>query len=344
MPHIGIARSALKRGALLTAANWQVVVIQTVGDSAFKLLLAIPLLGGALLVTLLMEQDLAALAGGDPREALAAIAGALLARPVALAGFSIALAFVALAGSVLMFLIKGGTMSVLVLADRQAGPVEHPPLRLGVFRTAMAFSIERFTSGAAALFRRYLLLGAALIVMYGVSASVYAAIVFVGYRNIAGRGPLIGWTLAAALLAIVLVVWTMAVNLFYLLAQLVVAVSDGSVGAAPKEVVRFLKADARPIIRIFVVVLLLVILVTGLSLVATAGMGLIAFVPLAGVAVLPLQLLAWLLRNLVFQFLGLTALSAYLTRYRRFAGDPGPAGGPSLDTTDVSSSWTVQQS
>ncbi len=336
MPHTGIARSALKRGALLTAANWQVVVIQTVGDSAFKLLLAIPLLGGALLVTLLMGQDLAGLAGGDPREALAAIAQALLARPAALAGFSIALGFVALAGSVLMFLIKGGTVSVLVLADRQAGPIEHPPLRLGVFRQAMAFSIERFTSGAAALFRRYLLLGIALIALYVVSASVYAAIVFVGYRNVAGRGPLIGWTFAAALLAIVLVVWTMAVNLLYLLTQLVVAVGDSSVGAAARSVIGFLKADARPIIRIFVVVLLLVILVTGLSLVATAGMGLIAFVPLAGVAVLPLQLLAWLLRNLVFQFLGLTALSAYLARYRRFAGDHGIASAATFGATDSS--------
>jgi hypothetical protein len=338
MPHTGIARSALKRGALVTAANWQVVVIQAVGDSAFKLLLAIPLLGGALLVTLLMGQDLAGLAGSEPRDALAAIADALLSRPVALAGFAAALGFVALAGSVLMFLIKGGTMSVLVEADRRAGPIEHPPLRLAAFRQAMRFTVERFTAGAAALFRRYLVLGFALIAVYAVSASVYAAIVFVGYRNIAGRGPLIGWTVAAALLAILLVVWTMAVNLFYLLTQLVVAANGGSVTAAARTAIRFLRADGRQVIRIFIAVLLLVILVTGLSLVATAGLGLIAFVPLAGLAVLPLQLVAWLLRNLVFQFLGLTALSAYLTRFRHYSAGLDDALGARAEGAATSSS------
>ncbi len=202
----------------------------------------------------------------------------------------------------------------------------------------MGFTLERFTAGAAALFRRYLLLGFALIAVYGVSASVYGVIVFVGYRNIAGRGPLIGWTLAAALLAVVLIVWTMAVNLVYVIMQLVVAANGGSVAGAAKTAIRFLRADGRQVIRIFVAVLLLVILVTGLSLVATAGLGLIAFVPLAGLAVLPLQLVAWLLRNLVFQFLGLTALSAYLTRFRYFSASLDGPLVPPADGADPSSS------
>src|SRR5512136_569731 len=171
MHQTGIARSALKRGALVTAANWQVIVIQTVGDSAFKLLLAIPVLGGALLVTLLMGQDVASLLGRDLREILAGIAEALLSRPGALIGFSVALGFVAFGGSVMMFLIKGGTVSVLVEAERLAGPIEHPPLRLAVFQRAMRFSIERFTAGAGGLFRRYLALGIVLIVVYGLSAA-----------------------------------------------------------------------------------------------------------------------------------------------------------------------------
>jgi hypothetical protein len=53
--------------------------------------------------------------------------------------------------------------------------------------------------------------------------------------------------------------------------------------------------------------------------VATWGFYLIAYAPLAGLVVLPLQLGAWLLRNLVFQYLGLTALSAYLSLYRSSA-------------------------
>ena len=36
----------------------------------------------------------------------------------------------------------------------------------------------------------------------------------------------------------------------------------------------------------------------------------------------------FILVNLLFQFLGLTALSAYLTRYRTFAAGSGCAGPP----------------
>jgi hypothetical protein len=330
MHQTGIARSALKRGARVTAANWQVVVIQTIGDSAFKLLLAVPVLGGALLVALLMGQELAGLLERDARDLVAGIAEALLSRPGALIGFSAALGFVGLGGSVAMFLVKAGTVSVLVEADRWAGPIEHPPLRLSGFQRAMRFSIERYTAGASALFRRYLALGLVLIAVYVGSMSAYALFVYAGYRNIGGRAPLIGWTFAVALVAVALAIWTTAVNLVYLLTQIVVAATGSGVPAAVKEVFRFLRAEARPVLRIFVAVLLLVILVTGLSLVAMAGLGFIAFVPLAGVAVLPLQLVAWFLRNLVFQFLGLTALSAYLSRYRLFAAGAGSiARGPS---------------
>jgi hypothetical protein len=41
----------------------------------------------------------------------------------------------------------------------------------------------------------------------------------------------------------------------------------------------------------------------------------VAFVPLVGLAVFPLQLAALVVRGLVFEFLGLTTLGAYLTLY-----------------------------
>jgi hypothetical protein len=66
--------------------------------------------------------------------------------------------------------------------------------------------------------------------------------------------------------------------------------------------------------------------------VATAALGLVAFVPFFGLAALPLQLLAWLLRGLVFQYLGLASVGAYLRLYRRFTGTPAlgrsPSGSP----------------
>jgi hypothetical protein len=51
----------------------------------------------------------------------------------------------------------------------------------------------------------------------------------------------------------------------------------------------------------------------------------VAFVPFVGLAVLPLQLLAWVFRGVVFQFLGLASIGAYLRLYRE-GGSARPAG------------------
>jgi hypothetical protein len=70
------------------------------------------------------------------------------------------------------------------------------------------------------------------------------------------------------------------------------------------------------------------VLATVLSIAATAGIGLIAFVPVATLIMLPLQLAAWILRNVVFQYLGLTALAAYLHLYTPLAGGAQPGVSP----------------
>jgi hypothetical protein len=40
---------------------------------------------------------------------------------------------------------------------------------------------------------------------------------------------------------------------------------------------------------------------------------------------MPLQIAAWLMRGIVFQYLALTALGAYLTQYRHYLGGIGLA-------------------
>ena len=47
-------KDCLKRGALVTAANWHVVLVQFVADALFKTLLAVPVVGGVFLVVLLI--------------------------------------------------------------------------------------------------------------------------------------------------------------------------------------------------------------------------------------------------------------------------------------------------
>jgi hypothetical protein len=311
-------KTALKRGALVAAANWQVMAVQFVGESTFKVLLSIPVVGGALLVALVLGHDLPELLGGDLRTSIASVASALLAEPVALGAFLAAFALVALAGSVLMFLIKGGTVAVMAEAEAQAGPIEHPPLRLQPFLRAARFGLESYKAGCVSVFRRYLRLGLLLILVYVMSAAAYLVLLYAAWVRAGAGGLVIGWTAAAGLGSTLLAAWISLVNFLYLLIQIAVVVENRSVRAGARHVLRFLRSEPRVVFGVLGVVLLLVLCATIVSLIATTGLGLVAFVPVVGLAVVPLQLMAWLFRGVVFQFLDMSALGAYLFLYRRY--------------------------
>ncbi|MGE5358384.1 MAG: hypothetical protein ACM3NQ_05150 [Bacteroidales bacterium] len=315
MKQAGLLKIALKRGALLAAANWPVVLIQFTAESIFKVLVAVPVLSGVFMVTLLLGRDLRELLNGDLRDIVTTVASALVSQPAALAAFVFAFGLVLVGGSALMFLVKGGTVWVLADADRSVGPIERSPLRLTALQAASRYSIDNFMSGAARVSRRYLTLGLLLIIVYLLSAAGYLVAVFGGYRWITNRTLLVAWTLVAAFLSTLLVAWITLVNLLYLLTQIVITVSGRGVRWSLREVLRFLRAELWDVMAVFGVVLVLVVLATAASIGATAGLGLVAFIPVATLVLLPLQLVAWLLRNLVFQYLGLTALTAYLHLY-----------------------------
>lgn len=309
-------KAALKRGALLTAANWQVVIAQFVTDTTFKLLLAVPILGGTILVVVLIGGEAEELVSGDPRATLPTIARALYDQPFALAGFLLALGVVVAGGSSLMFLVKGGTVAVLVEADRVAGPIERAAVTLRGIRRAVAFSLETFTTGCSTLFRRYLRIGLLLTGVYAISAAIYLVVILGAYWVAGDTALIVGWTFVALFGSSALIAWITIVNLLYLLTQIVAAADDVSVREAMRRVLAFLRADLREVAGVFGVVLVFVVLGTALSLLATAAFGLIAFVPLVWLVALPLQAAAWIVRGLVFQYLGLTALTAYLKLYR----------------------------
>ncbi len=114
-----IIKSALKRGALITAANWELVVIQFVAESAFKALLVVPVVGAAFLLALLAGDSVLDLLDGGLQDALAAAIAGLQAHPGALIAYLLGLGVVVIGGSMLMFTIKGGTVHVLVDAERR---------------------------------------------------------------------------------------------------------------------------------------------------------------------------------------------------------------------------------
>jgi hypothetical protein len=323
MTHHLPLKAALKRGALVAAANWPLVAVQFIAEATLKLLLAVPVIGGLLLVVLLLGADVEELLAGDLRDIVAAVFAALRGNPVAFATFGLAFLLVLLGGSALTFIVKGGTMSLLVDAEATAGPIERPPIRLETIRRANRVHIDPFLDGCLRLWRRYVRLGGCLLIAYLVTASLYLGFVVAGYALVENRTLQLGWTVIAALASGALVIWITLVNLVYLLTQMVVAVEDVGVRTAAGRVIEFLRAALREVAGIFGVVLLLVTLATVASILATAGLGLIAFVPLAGLAVVPLQVAAWLLRGFVFQYLALTALGGYLTQYRLSTHGPG---------------------
>jgi len=310
-------KTALKRGALLAAANWPLVIVQFVAESSLKLLLAVPIVGGAFLVALLLDTNLTELLRGDAREIVTAIIAALTASPTALVAFVLSTLLVLVGGSVITFIVKGGTVALLAEAERIAGPVEKPPLHLEALRRASVVAIDPFLAGCARLWRRYVRIGLGLLIVYALTAAAYLAFVFGGYALAAANSAiLLGWTAAAALASSALIVWVTLINFFYLMTQMVVAIEDVSVRRGVQLALRFVWGHLREVAAVFGVVLLMVILATAASILATAGLGLIAFVPLVGLAVLPLQLAAWLLRGIVFEYLALAALGAYLSHYR----------------------------
>jgi hypothetical protein len=165
--------------------------------------------------------------------------------------------------------------------------------------------------------------------VYTVSGLAYLAFVVYGYRAAENRVLMLGWTFIAAIAAALLIAWITIVNLLYLLLQIAMAVEGSGLGEAVRATVRFIRAEFRELAGVFVVVVALVGAATLASALAWSGVGLIAFVPLVGLAVFPLQLAALLVRGVVFEYLGLTALCAYLTLYQGYAARrTAPVGTP----------------
>jgi len=172
---------------------------------------------------------------------------------------------------------------------------------------------------------RYLALGFGLMLVYALSVAGYLAFVLYGYRAVQGRVLILGWTFIAAIATGMLGVWITVINFLYLLLQIAMAVEAVGVAQGARAVARFIRAEVREIAGVFLVVVALVVAATLASALAWSGVGLIAFVPLVGLAVFPLQLAALLVRGLAFEYLGLTALGAYLTLYQGHASQRAAA-------------------
>jgi hypothetical protein len=296
------------------------VLVQFVADTLFKSLVAVPVVGGLVLVALVVGGNpLELLRFDDLTQTISAMVGVLLAQPVALAAFATALGIIVAGGSIMMFAVKAGTVTVLLAGDRSAGAIEVAPLRLSALRAANQTTLERFTTGVRTLFFRYLRLGILLTVVYAIIGAAYILFVFGPSLPQALDKPLM-----VTLASLAVLVGITLVNFLYLLMQIVMAAENCGVVDAVPHVARLVRRRAKELGQILAAILALMLMATGVSILATTQLGLISFVPFIGLAALPLQVLAWLVRGVVFQFVGLTGVATYVRMH--FALRSAPVG------------------
>ena len=187
----------LKRGALIAAANWPTVAIQFVAETAFQVLVAIPILGAAVLVAVVIGTDLAELLQGGLRDIATRIAAALTSEPIALVSFGVAFGITLTAASVLM---RRAACSTCCWRE-SAGAIEREPLSIDTIEPAARFTLERFINGYARLFSHPRAGVRASSHMLDAAASAFA---LYGFR-VADVIGVIGLTSFAA--AAILIVW-----------------------------------------------------------------------------------------------------------------------------------------
>ena len=322
-------RSALKHGALITAANWPVVVVELTIESLYKFALAVPVIGGAFMVAILLGDDLRFIFGQGVRAAADLIVGSLASAPSALQGFFIALGLVAIGGSIAMYVVKAGTLGVIVASDRIADDIHVGAIHLSTLRHAYTYDLATLLAQIQRFASRSTILALGLSASYIVIGGGYFWALALAL-DLAGRtswAP--AWPLLVLLATSTSVILVTAINLGFDLLRVIVVTDDCRLRIAFGRLRAFLLADSRQVLGIFGVIGLLVTLAMAVSIVTTAGLTFVAWVPFASLIVLPLQVAAWLVRGLVFQYVGMTALAAYQTQYRRFtAADSRPLTTP----------------
>ena len=312
-------RAALKRGALITAANWPVVIVQFIVVSISRVAIAVPIVGGAFMVAVLSNADVSSIFSGGLRSAAGIVIASLLTRPAALWSFVSALCVVAAGSGVVSWLAQAGVMGILMSGERSAGDIQRPPLRMDALRRADAFSIEAFLASVSRFGRRFVLLGAWLYVSYAILAALAVATLLLAMRLAERDGWSVLLPLSVVLVTAVGLIAIGALQLLQALLQTIMTTDDCRLSVSVARLRLFLLHDARQVLGIFGVILLLIVLATAAWVLATTGLALIAWVPIVGLAVLPLQLAAWLVRGLVFHYMDLSAWSAYQSQYRRYS-------------------------
>ena len=315
-------RAALKRGALVTAANWPVVLIDFTVECVYKLALAVPVIGGAIMAATVLGGDLQSMVDGGVQQAAEIVLASLGAAPSSLISFLVALAIVGIGGACLMFTIKAGTLALLVAGERRAGDLHERAVDASSARRASAFGLRQLIDAATRFAARACKLGVALGLSYLVLGLAFLLVARTGLSLAAHWNPGPVWPLAVLAVTAATLVGLAVINLTYDLVRLVVVTEDCDIVPALGRVRAFVVTDARQVMGILAIMGAIVLLATVVTLLAAAGLTVAAWVPLIGVVIVPLQAAVWAVRGLLFQYMSLATLTACQAQYQRFAGRP----------------------
>jgi hypothetical protein len=332
-----LLRSAIKRGLTLVTANWPIVPIDFAVDSFFKLALGFPIVGGALMVTTLLGGSAEGVLSEGLGPTADLVIGSLASAPAGLAAFLAAISIVAVGGEAVLFVVKAGTLSVLVKADRQAGEVHRVPIDFDSLRRARAFGLDVLTAAWGRFARRGVWLALGLGSIYVLVGAMYLGLVTWGLFGSDSRWAA-AWSAVVVFATSAAVVIVAVANLAYTLLRVIIVTDDCSIRVACRRLLDFVVDDARQVIGIFAAIGGIELIAAAASLLATAGLAPLAYVPLASLVMLPLQAALWLLRGLLFEALSLIAVAAYLTQYRRFA-EGRQASGRGLPAEPADVAW-----
>lgn len=313
-----LLRSALKRGVTLVAANWPVVPIDFAVEALCRFALGVPIVGGALMVSTLLGENAGSALSRGLGPAADLVMGSLASAPIGLAAFLVSMAIVAVGGEAVRFVVKAGTLSVIVAADRKAGAVHRVPIGLDSLRRARAFGLDVLVAAWQRFARRGLWLAFGLGAVYVVVGSAYLALVTGGLHGANSRWAA-AWSAIFVFATSATVVVVGVANLAYTLLRVVIVTDDCSIRTACRRLVAFVVEDARQVIGIFATIGGVELVAAAASLLATAGLAPMAYMPVASLVLLPLQAAFWLVRGLLFECLALTAVAAYQSQYRRFS-------------------------
>ncbi|MEO7191533.1 MAG: hypothetical protein ABI051_10805 [Vicinamibacterales bacterium] len=317
-------RAAVKRGALLVVANWPIVLIGFTAESLYKAAVSIPVLGASLGLATLVGADTTALLSQGVRATADVILASLATAPLALTLFLLALAVVGIGGEAIMFVVKAGTLAIVVEADRASGDVHRIPFGTEALQRARVYRLESLLLASRRFSRRAVRLALWLGAGYAFVGLTYVAVVSLGLSSVERSPWLPAWPLVVLAATSIGIVTIAIVNLTYDLVRVVVVTDDCEIGVAVSRLKQFVIEDARQVIGIFSVIGAVQILAAVGSLLAATGLALVTYVPFASLVLVPLQAAAWVLRGLVFESMALSALAACQTQYRRFSEERWP--------------------